>query len=971
MIILLCTILVLPSALAFESNITSLRTQPDSTSTRTIYHTAEITNLTTYFTYTDGLLNLLQGWHGGIYRNGAQNTTIPYPLAHYSFDYDYNSTEVVVKDRGTNATTRDGTISGGMFDDGIVLYMPFDAHNSTHFYDYSNIRYAGLRSDGITEVQGRQGIAMEFTGNDQAVNITVGDDIKNNTAFSIAFWMNASSDGENDFGKPIQLVRTVGTQYWAVTTRNQSGDQLQVQLYVDGADPASYITDYAITVGEWHHVVWTFDNSTAPWTLNAYVDGSPVTSWYTNEGTGPMTAITDPGIIMIGNSPENQRQYDGMLDEIYLYNKSLTSDEVLELYSRTCHRGQCYDFDGDNSNITIPQVSLNTSHGFAISAWIYDDGEEVTTRPIVSGEDDSYDGLRAAQVGLGYGYILSIDGTHCYTDDATAVYSLWANIIVSVDDGVCTIYVNGLNKTDGTHSTVSGMLDIYSIGASRYNVFEGRIDDVVIWNSSLTPGEAMNWYKQVVSTTNLQNGTYHSQIMFNNGSGVYEQVETTTYLYDTRLGIKAVYPGGATVNDFKANLSNLNNSDTYDGETTDGIVYFNASMGIYNVTVPAQGIHGEAWELFNVVNPYQNLTITVPVQYNFTFIDEDTLGPFNMSSFDEMTLVVTCPDDVAQYDIGPGNASYNASISCELVRIKFVLTYGTDQYYRTLLLEDDNFVNVYLLNLLNSTAVYNTFVLFDMLGLYENASIKLTRSIGGVEEQILGDYVDIENKITAYLLFSAEYNVRIGSTSQPERTLGTFIADAAGTKYVNLFDIDLGGTEDGTTGVSYSMNMVNMSGDLMIIAQYNDSRNQTTSHTFTVREDDADGAVLFTSTSSAYQSEFVYDIGDGNLTTTYYTTLEYEHPSRDDSFSKYLQATPQIDVPSTFQNPWTLRWIIMLVITIVALGLSIMSAHVGAILIAGFAALMHFFGWWNMPWVVIGLVILTAVLSIVRRGETT
>lgn len=109
--------------------------------------------------------------------------------------------------------------------------------------------------------------------------------------------------------------------------------------------------------GKWHHIAITFDSGS----VKTYVDGRVTGSWNGVAGT-----MRKPDAeFSIGRLPRNTNRWDGSLDEVRLYNRALTADEidhaasilsegdyiVLEKNSATVLKGETYKIEVADSSV--------------------------------------------------------------------------------------------------------------------------------------------------------------------------------------------------------------------------------------------------------------------------------------------------------------------------------------------------------------------------------------------------------------------------------------------------------------------------------------------------------------------------------------------------------------------------------------------------------------------------------------------
>jgi hypothetical protein len=116
-------------------------------------------------------------------------------------------------------------------------------------------------------------------------------------------------------------------------------------------------SNQAINDGTWRHVTWTSDGTTQ----RLFIDGEE--SGYSVQNT-PKTNLVNNANLRIGRNNLNAKEFDGSIDELVIYNRSLTPEEVGELYSRSANNGLSYcsvqpnatTFGGTDIN-TIPDLT--------------------------------------------------------------------------------------------------------------------------------------------------------------------------------------------------------------------------------------------------------------------------------------------------------------------------------------------------------------------------------------------------------------------------------------------------------------------------------------------------------------------------------------------------------------------------------------------------------------------------------------
>jgi len=223
------------------------------------------------------------------------------------------------------------TFSGAAFgdlDDGLVAHYPFDGDAN----DASTFGNHGTEFGDLTYGEGKFGLALNMDGLNDYVKALSQDQINIENTLSVSAWVN------------IPLVEGGG----ALVCKGPSGANLtrnyysafrsikaNIQFCRDDQDHR--LEAFNVNSDGWQHVVAILDtvavNQHKTW--NIYVDGKLRSRSYM--GGSPSMPIMDGYDLMIGavdaNDPNTPRYFfNGMIDEVRIYNRVLTEEEILELY---------------------------------------------------------------------------------------------------------------------------------------------------------------------------------------------------------------------------------------------------------------------------------------------------------------------------------------------------------------------------------------------------------------------------------------------------------------------------------------------------------------------------------------------------------------------------------------------------------------------------------------------------------------
>ena len=398
-------------------------------------------------------------------------------------------------------------------------------------------------------------------------------------------------------------------------------------------------------------------------------------------------------------------------------------------------------------------------------------------------------------------------------------------------------------------------------------------------------------------------------------------------------------------------------------------------QGIYNVSI----IHSDYATLnsnFEITtNPTETFIFDLSVVATINLFDEATGVYFNVSSADDIEFHVFCSNETIITDLIANISS--VPITCEYTKLRFVVTYGTDTYYRTLIIPFSEATNIsaYLINLDTTTSVFNSLIVDDLFQAYDNPSIYVFRTITSGTKLITSDFVDVENKIGFFAIENAEYNIVVNSDNQPAFVFGSYIAAEAGDKALRLYDFDVTPTPSGwSIDVVYSTQIMNLTGNDIagnktIVTFYNDSGNGTTNLVWTIYEDEIGGNILVTSTlADTLDATFIYDIPAIHNTTQLAVELIITHTSGEHKSTIILQEVTEIILGiENYINSQFLNWFITLLLALIAIISTIRTSDVITFVILGLAAVFIMFGWYKVSWSILILCVIISLIYFLKK----
>jgi predicted secreted protein/endonuclease/exonuclease/phosphatase family metal-dependent hydrolase len=202
----------------------------------------------------------------------------------------------------------------------LVLYLPFDEGAGAAAKDISTYCSPGTVA-GATWVPGIRGTALEFV-NGSHVTIPEIPQYDVTSAMSVLAWVKATTSP--NWGRVIDKseYQTSGFDMCLTYAAGLPRFEFFVNNTTSSVDGTTVLKD-----GRWHFIVGTFGNKT----LRIYVDGKKEAE---AQSTGNMNINPNNWPLMIGNiaSPNGAQQYLGSIDEVAMYNRELSADEVMSIF---------------------------------------------------------------------------------------------------------------------------------------------------------------------------------------------------------------------------------------------------------------------------------------------------------------------------------------------------------------------------------------------------------------------------------------------------------------------------------------------------------------------------------------------------------------------------------------------------------------------------------------------------------------
>ena len=226
-----------------------------------------------------------------------------------------------------------------------ILNLPFDTNYSNHsmqliikdYSGYGNNASAGNVSANTAPAWNStciSGSCYQFDGSNDFINISNSNNL-NTRIISAEAWIQRYDSG----------VDTIISRNNALEYQINAAGKLDCIIYTPGSTTVLGVT---VLNALWHHVACVYDGSN----ISIYVDGAldNITA-----KTGDMASNTRP--ITIGGHENGNQYFNGLIDEVKIYNFSLTPQQIAANYNAGAPRYSLIDSSmtkfGENWNASI------------------------------------------------------------------------------------------------------------------------------------------------------------------------------------------------------------------------------------------------------------------------------------------------------------------------------------------------------------------------------------------------------------------------------------------------------------------------------------------------------------------------------------------------------------------------------------------------------------------------------------------
>lgn len=439
---------------------------------------------------------------------------------------------------------------------GLVGYWSFDDARGSTATDFSPNNNAGTLTnmDQATDwVSGRLGTALDFDGNNTFVNVPDDDSLDpQSSSFSFSLWFKADAISDFLVGKGNKGSGDVGYGIFFETgnIRARTSDGSNKASESVSFNDTSQWHHLVMVIDRTNNVVKGYLDGTN----NGWTAGGGGASNNSLSSFGGINATDD---LKIGSRTDGSLNFNGKIDEVRIYNRALSASEVKDLYNAGGHAkrnatpdplfpnklvshwtmdgpdisgstvtdvhgsndgtkqgdpiarpgrlGQALEFDGVDDYVDLGTNDFATgSQNRTFTAWIKPN--DVSTDQFITSLGSNANGKRwSCRIDGSGGLRIEIEGSSyvsslipnndewnfiaCVLDGSTlGDHILWLGTMSEQASGDSSV------NTDSTYANIAELTDDHNSSFGTGQSFNGKIDDVRIYDQALSADKIIRLY---------------------------------------------------------------------------------------------------------------------------------------------------------------------------------------------------------------------------------------------------------------------------------------------------------------------------------------------------------------------------------------------------------------------------------------------------------------------------------------------
>ena len=223
--------------------------------------------------------------------------------------------------------------TAGKYTTGLVGHWTFDGQDMSgvRALDASGQGNNGTLTGGPTRMAGKLGQGLQFDGSDDHINIL--SDFSEPSRLAVSLWFKTTDTDAALFGQHDAINPNTTPTAFVPTLGITTGGFLRGEFWTGATGGVT--TSTQVNDGQWHHAVMVGDaTSQFLYVDGVYIgsrSGTIAQSWWVRSviGTGYDDAVSS----RLGSGVASWKYFSGQIDEVRLYNRALSLNEVRLLYN--------------------------------------------------------------------------------------------------------------------------------------------------------------------------------------------------------------------------------------------------------------------------------------------------------------------------------------------------------------------------------------------------------------------------------------------------------------------------------------------------------------------------------------------------------------------------------------------------------------------------------------------------------------
>ncbi|HAM38460.1 MAG: hypothetical protein A2539_06405 [Elusimicrobia bacterium RIFOXYD2_FULL_34_15] len=347
----------------------------------------------------------------------------------------------------------------------------FDECSGIVAEDTSNNNNGTLVNNPV-RVNGIIGKALEFDGTNKYVSISDNNSLDITNAITLEAWV--KSDRITQDNGPTRRIIDKGVYILAAS------DKAYFKIYVNCVSKSVEKSWTCSDTGVWHHLVGTYDSAGGCNNMKLYQDGVLMAQ---TTVTGKID--TNSSILNIGRQGPTTGRFDGIIDEVKIYNRALTAEEVVEHYQSTL------------SDNTPPKSQLQVvGSKYQVGNKIYISTNSKIT--IIAEDDLSINGVVSGVKEI------------YYSIDSTSTYSLYSStppaggLPIYPSLGTYTIRYYAIDQSDNTEKLNTMMIVVTTVTIQDIEIKIGEPKYEAFGRTIISPKTPLTLVTEGVKTQDIE-----------------------------------------------------------------------------------------------------------------------------------------------------------------------------------------------------------------------------------------------------------------------------------------------------------------------------------------------------------------------------------------------------------------------------------------------------------------------------------